>query len=63
MRNRRRLAAVLAAGLLLVGASACDETTEGTDAPADGGLDAGEGATPEGGVGEEGVEDEGPIDG
>lgn len=63
MGLRRWVVALGAAGLLL-GAAACtpDETIEETEQP-EAGDDTGEGAPPEGGVGEEGVEEEGPIDG
>jgi hypothetical protein len=60
---RHRLAAAIAAGLLTLGLAACspDETIEETDAPGTQ-QETGEGAEPEGGVGEEGVEGEGALD-
>jgi hypothetical protein len=59
---RTRLLAALTAALLVLGAAACapDETQEETGEPPMG-QDTGEGAPPEGGIGEEPAEEEGPT--
>lgn len=62
MELRNRILSALLAGLLVLGGAACatDDTQEETGVPEEG-IDAGEGAPAEGGVGEEPVEDEGPT--
>jgi hypothetical protein len=66
MPSMNRLAAVLTAGLLVLGGTACapDETEQETGIPGEGDGDAGfdvEGAEPEGGIGTEPAEGEGPT--
>jgi hypothetical protein len=62
-RRTHRLVSLLAAALLALGGLACapDETREESDMPGTE-QETGEGAGPEGGVGEDGVEGEGALD-